>query len=82
MAGCIALVTATSVVQKRAVLQSNADAVALAFVTRGEPDAQFLARSLGVTITQIDVASTDAAHVTVHIRSQWGSASAEASTRG
>lgn len=82
MAGCIAIVSATSVVHKRAVLQSSADAVALAFVTRGERDAQLLARTLGVTITHVEVASTDSSHVRVRIGSGWGSASAEASARG
>ena len=82
MAGCIALASATSVVHKRATLQSSADAIALAHVTRGDSSAQVLAITLGVTITRIDVASTDPVRVTVHITSQWGSASAEASARG
>jgi hypothetical protein len=78
MAGCIALVSATSVVHNRAALQSSADAIALALVSRGEPDAQLLARTLSVTITRIDVVATDPSQVTVHIKSQKGSASAEA----
>lgn len=82
MAGCIALISATSVVQKRAVLQSSADAIALAYVTRGDSSAQVLAHTLDVTITRIDVVATDPVQVTVHITSQWGSASAEASARG
>jgi hypothetical protein len=82
MAGCVAIAAASSVVHNRAALQSSADAIALAFVTRGEPDAQLLAHTLSVTITRIDVASTDPARVTVYITSGRGSASAEAIARG
>ena len=82
LAGCVSIVAATSVVQQRAMLQWNADAIALAYVTRGSADAYLLARAMGVTLTRVEKSHTDSPWFTVYVSSSVGSASAEASPRG
>lgn len=69
------IVMATSVVQQRALLQSSADAVALALAQRGITDAQRLAEHLGVTIASTDYSDQ---LVTVMIRNESGSSRATA----
>jgi hypothetical protein len=81
MAGCAAIGSATSVVLSRAQLQSHADAIALAHVTRGDQAARFLADTLGVTINTVTTSETVPTTVSVRISNRWGSAEAEASAR-
>ena len=73
--GVSTIVMATSVVQQRAILQSSADSVALAFAQRGGADAARLATAMGVSIVSTDVRENV---VTVTIRNQYGSSRASA----
>ena len=66
---------ATSVVQQRALLQSSADAIALALAHRGFIDAQRLAGHLGVIIASTEYGDQ---LVTVTISNESGSSRATA----
>ena len=56
---------ATSVVQQRAFAQESADSIALAAAMGGTPAAQQLAALLGVSISEIEIATGNAT-VMVH----------------
>ncbi len=69
------IVMATSVVQQRALLQSSADAIALALAHHGLADAQRLSEHLGATIASTEYNDQ---LVTVTIRNKSGSSRATA----
>jgi hypothetical protein len=75
-AGVVCIIGVTSRYGDIAIAQNNADAVALAYVSRDLASAQKLADALQVTIEQV---TTDGPVVTVTIRSGSLTATAQAS---